>query len=406
MHRAYRYRFYPTPEQEQQLARTFGCVRHVYNWALDLRSAAWSVGKERVGYHETARRLTLLKREPERAWLCEVSNVALQQSLRHLDKGFANFFAGRAKYPCFKSRRDHVQAASYMANGFTLRDGRLTLAKHDAPLDLRWSRPLPDGAKITSVTITRDAAARYHASILVDAPAQPLPVTDKAVGVDLGLLDLAVTSDGQRIANPRFAARKQTRIARWQRKLARKREAARAALGLTGKATPLGVRIPRSNNAAKLSRRIARIHATVRDARRDHLHKASTRLIRENQTVCVEDLAVSNMAKNDRLSRSISDVAWREFRGMLEYKAARCGRDLQAVSRWLPSSKRCSACGYTLESLPLSVRRWTCSRCGANHDRDLNAARNILAAGLAQQHEQRTAGLAGINACQASSDAT
>ena len=406
MHRAYRYRCYPTEAQANQLARTFGCVRHVYNWALDLRSTAWNASKERVSYHETARRLALLKRDIEKTWLNEVSSVALQQSLRHLDKGFANFFAGRAQYPRFKSKRDHVQAASYMANGFTLRGGVLTLAKHDAPLDVRWSRPLPQDAKVSSVTVTRDSAGRYHVSLLVDEAVRSLPVNDRAVGIDLGLIDLAVTSDGQRIANPRFARAKQQRIARWQRKLSRKREAAKAAMGLQGKATPKGVCIPRSNNAAKLSQRIARIHAAVRDARRDHLHKVSTQLIRENQTVCVEDLAVSNMVKNPHLSRSVSDAAWRELRAMLEYKAALYGRDLQVVSRWLPSSKRCSACGYTMESLPLKVRQWTCPHCGTDHDRDLNAARNILAAGRAQQHEQRTAGTAGNHACQASSDAT
>jgi putative transposase len=406
MHRAYRYRAYPTEAQATQLARTFGCVRYVYNWALDLRSTAWSAAKDRINYHETARRLTLLKQQEGSAWLSEVSNVALQQSLRHLDKSFANFFAKRAQYPRFKSRRDTVQAASYMTNGFTLREGRLTLAKHDAPLEVRWSRPLPQDAKVSSVTVTRDSAGRYHVSLLVDEAVQPLPPNDRAVGIDLGLIDLAVTSDGQRIANPRLARAKQQRIARWQRKLARKREVAKAAMGLQGKATPKGVRIPRSNNAQRLSRRIARIHAAVRDARRDHLHKVSTQLIRENQTICVEDLAVSNMVKNPNLSRSISDAGWRELRSMLEYKAALYGRDLQVVNRWLPSSKRCNACGYTLESMPLSARAWTCPHCDAHHDRDVNAARNIRAAGLAQQHEQRTAGLAGTHACQASSDAT
>lgn len=404
MHRAYRYRCYPTPEQAQQLARTFGCVRYVYNWALDLRSTAWSASKERVNYHETARRLTLLKRQEDRTWLGEVSNVALQQSLRHLDKGFANFFAKRAQYPRFKSKRDGVQAASYMTNGFTLRDGVLTLAKHDTPLDVRWSRPLPQDAKVSSVTVTRDSAGRYHASLLVDEVVQPLPPNDRAVGIDLGLTTLAVTSDGQRIANPRLASAKQLRIARWQRKLSRKREAAKAAMGLKGKAIPKGVRIPRSNNAWKVARRIAKIHAAVRDARRDHLHKVSTQLIRENQAICVEDLAVSDMVKNPHLARSISDAAWRELRSMLEYKSALYGRSFEVVNRWLPTSKRCSCCGYTLESLPLSTRSWTCPGCGAEHDRDVNAARNILAAGMAQLHS--TAGLAGTHACQAPKGAT
>ena len=401
MHRAYRFRCYPTPEQAQQLARTFGCVRHVYNWALDLRSTAWGASKERVSYHETARRLALLKTDAEKSWLNDVSSVALQQSLRHLDKGFANFFAGRAKYPRFKSKRDNVQAASYMSNGFTLREGRLTLAKHKEPLNVRWSRPLPDGCAPTSVTVTRDAAGRYHVSILVDEAVAPLPATDHAIGLDMGLTDLGVTSDGARVVNPRLLPKKLAKIRRWQHKLARKREAAKASMGLKGEVVPKGARIPRSNNAMRVARRVAKIHASVRDARRDHLHKVSTQLIRENQVVCVEDLAVSNMVKNPNLARAIADASWRELRSMLEYKAAIYGRQFVVVNRWLPSSKRCSACGHVLESLPLSARAWTCPHCGLRHDRDINAARNILAAGLAQLHEQSTAGPAGIYACQA-----
>jgi putative transposase len=406
MHRAYRYRFYPTPEQAEQLARTFGCVRHVYNWGLELRSTAWNAAKEHVNYHETARRLTLLKQQADHAWLNEVSNVALQQALRHLDRAFANFFAGRAKYPRFKSKRDPVQSASYMANGFTFRNGKLTLAKQREPLNIRWSRALPQDAKISSVTVTRDAAGRYYVSLLVNEKVVPLPSTNKAIGIDMGLAHLAVTSDGQSVDNHRFLAKKLVRIRRWQRKLARKREAAKAAMGLKGKPIPKGTRIARSNNAAKVAKRLARMHAAVRDARRDHLHKVSTAIIRENQTICVEDLAVSNMAKNRHLSSAIADAGWRELRSMLEYKAALYGREFVVVNRWLPSSKRCAACGYTLESLPLSARQWTCPSCGADHDRDVNAARNILAAGLAHLHEQRTVGHTGNNACQASQDAT
>lgn len=254
--------------------------------------------------------------------------------------------------------------------------------------------------------MTQDAADRYHVSFLVDEDVRPLPPVDKAVGLDMGLTHLAITSDGQMIDNHRLLAKKQARMARWQRKLSRKIEAAKAAMGLAGKKIPKGTRIPRSNNAQRVAQRIARMHAAVRDARRDHLHKVSTAIIRENQAVCVEDLAVSNMVKNPHLSRAISDVGWRELRSMLEYKAALYGRQFAVVNRWLPSSKRCSACGYTLESLPLSARAWTCPRCGQEHDRDINAARNILAAGLAQGHEHSTAGLAGIHACQAPRGAT
>ncbi|MFC4561262.1 RNA-guided endonuclease InsQ/TnpB family protein [Nocardiopsis mangrovi] len=361
--RAFRYRFYPTPEQAAELARTFGCVRKVYNLALAARSEAWTQRRERVGYNATSAMLTAWKRTDELAYLGEVSSVPLQQCLRHLQRAFTNFFAKRARYPRFKSKRNSRAGAEYTASAFRFRDGSLTLAKMSDPLDIVWSRPLPEGAKPSTVTVSRDAAGRWFVSLLCEhPPVDPLPATGTAVGVDMGLDQLLTLSTGEKIANPRHERRDRARLACAQRKLSRKREG--------------------SANRMKARFRVARIHARIADRRRDHLHKITTRLVRDNQTIVIEDLAVGNMLKNAGLARAISDAAWREFRDLLDYKAGWYGRRLVVADRWFPSSKLCSACGSVREKMPLCVRTWDCD-CGATHDRDVNAAKNLLAAGLA-----------------------
>lgn len=379
--RAFKYRFYPTPEQIDLLLRTFGCARYVYNWGLELKSNAWTLRQERVSYVDMAGQLAALKKQDDTAWLNEVSSVVLQQSLRHLDTGFRNFFAGRTGYPVFK-RRSNAQSATLMSNAFTFREGVLVLAKMKEPLAVRWSRDLPAEALISSVTVSRDAAGRYFVSMLVEDEIQPLPVSGKTAGIDVGLKSFAVLSDGTAIANPKHLAGKLARLKRYQRGMARKMEVVKATMGLKGKAIPKGVMLPRSNNHQKLAHRVARLHARVADTRNDFLHQTSTRIVRDNQAICVEDLAVKNMVKNRRLSRGISDASWSRFRSMLEYKSQWYGRDFVATDRWLPSSKRCSECGYTLAELSLATRCWACPDCGVVHDRDINAARNILAEGL------------------------
>lgn len=397
--RAYRYRFYPTPEQVEQLARTFGCARYIYNWGLRLRTDAWFDQGERVNYHATAKALTDLKKQPETEWLTEVSNVVLQQSLRHLDTSFRNFFAKRTAYPT-KKHKHGAQSASYMSNGFTYRDGKITLAKQAEPLDIRWSRPLPEGAKVSSLTVSRDTAGRYFVSLLTEEDIVPLPPVAAKIALDVGIKTFAMPSEGDPIANPKHLEKKLTKLARYQRKSARKLEAAKAAMGLKGKAIPKGVKVPRSNNHRKSIAKVARLHARVSDARNDFLHKESTRIVRENQVVAVEDLAVSNMVKNPKLARVISDAGWAKFRTLLEYKCDWYGRTFVATDRWLPTSKRCNDCGYTLDKLPLSVREWACPECGRLHDRDRNAAKNILAAALATLKEQTTVGHTESHVCQ------
>ena len=360
--RAFKYRFYPSPEQAEELARTFGCVRLVYNKALEERTRAWSGEQHRISYGESSAQLTQWKQTEELGFLGEVSCVPLQQALRHLQTAFVNFFAKRAKYPRFKSRKKSRASAEYTRSAFTWREGKLTLAKMTAPLDIRWSRPLPEGAVPSTVTVSRDAAGRWFVSLLCDDIIAPAPATVAAVGLDTGITSLVTLSTGEKIANPRHERRDRARLAKAQRELSRK--------------------VKGSANREKARRKVARIHARIADRRRDFLHKLSTRLVRENQTVVIEDLTVRNLLRNHTLARAVSDASWSRLRSMLEYKCAWYGRDLVVVDRWFPSSKLCGACGAVREKLPLNVREWTCE-CGAVHDRDVNAARNILAAGLA-----------------------
>ncbi|SCL24963.1 RNA-guided endonuclease InsQ/TnpB family protein [Micromonospora inyonensis] len=358
--RAFKFRFYPTGAQAAELARTFGCVRLVYNMALAARTEAWTLRQERVNYNATSAMLTTWKRTDDLAFLNEVSSVPLQQTLRHLQVAFTNFFAKRARYPSFKSKKKSRRSAEYTTSGFRYRDGQLTLAKMAEPLDIVWSRPLPEGARPSTVTVSQDAAGRWFVSLLCDDVIEQAPASGM-VGVDAGLDSLLTLSTGEKFANPRYERRDRVALARAQRELARKAKG--------------------SHNRAKARLKVARVHARITDRRRDHLHKLTTRLVRENQTIVVEDLTVRNMVTSHSLARAISDAAWRQFRTLLEYKADWHGRDLVVVDRWFPSSKLCSACGGLAERMPLNVRSWTC-RCGQTHDRDVNAARNILAEGL------------------------
>lgn len=360
--RAYRYRFYPSDQQKQQLARTFGCVRYVYNRALAERSRAWTQEQRRVTYVDTAKSLTAWKQDEATEWLAEVSNVPLQQTLRHLQTAYVNFWQKRAKYPTFKRKGKTADSATYMNNAFSFRDGRIKLAKQDEPLAIVWSRPLPEGAEPSSVTVSRNSRGQYHVSILVETTVETLPPTGTSVGVDAGITSLVTLSTGEKVTNPRHERRDRKRLARAHRVLSRKAKG--------------------SANRAKAKLRVARIHGKIRDRRRDVLHKLTTRLVREHDVIAVEDLTVRNMLRNHSLARAISDASWSGLRRQLEYKADWYGRTVVAIDRWYPSSKTCSACGAIVEKLPPNVREWTC-RCGTVHDRDVNAAKNILAAGLA-----------------------
>ena len=367
----YNYRLYPTPGQQQALARAFGCARVVFNDALRARREAHKAGLPYISGAELSARLTAAKATPERAWLGEVSAVVLQQSLADLGAAYQNFFDSvtgrrtgpRIGLPRLKSRKDRRQAIRFTANARfkILPGGRLRLPKV-GDVEVRWSRELPSGP--SSVTVIRDAAGRYFASFAVGtdpvADAGRFPAADADVGIDLGLTAFAVLSDGTVITAPKFLRRAERKLRRAQRAHSRKQKGSR--------------------NKEKSRARLARAHTRVAAQRADFHHQVSTRIIRDNQAVYVEDLCVKALART-RLAKSIHDAGWSAFTQMLEYKAARYGRAFGKVGRFEPTSQVCSACGVKDGPKPLSVRQWTCAACGAVLDRDLNAARNIVALG-------------------------
>lgn len=370
MEAGYSYRFYPTNEQAQMLARTFGCARFAYNWALRLRSDAYQNEGQTLSYGDTSKRLTALKKTEDHAWLNEVSSVPVQQALRHLDAAYRRFFRKKSRFPRFKSRRSK-QSAEYTTSGYRVKDSGMKgqplvyLAKMTGPLKVRWSRPLPSAPK--TIHVSRDRAGRYFVSFQVADDPKPFARTKRSAGVDLGLKDIVVTVDdlGQmwKSGNPRHHRRDLAHLKRAQRGLARKQKG--------------------SANREKARRKVARLHARVRDRRQDFLHKLSTRLVRDYDRIAVEDLAVKNMVRNRSLAQAISDAGWGELLRQLRYKAEWYGKEVVVVDRFYPSSKRCSGCGWINAALALSDRRWTCEECGAEHDRDGNACMNILAAGHA-----------------------
>ncbi len=339
-----------------------GCTRLVYNRALATRTEAWYSEKKRVGYSDTSAMLTDWKKQDGLDFLNEVSCVPLQQGLRHLQKAFSNFFEGRAKYPTFKKKRNGG-SAEFTKSAFKWRDGKVYLAKCSEPLPIRWSRELPDGASPTTITVKLSPAGRWTVSMLVETQIESLRKSLNLVGVDLGLTSLIALSTGEKIANPKSFKAKRRKLKKVQKVLSRKQKG--------------------SSNRDKARLKVAKVHQQISDARNDFLHKLTTQLVRENQTIAVEDLAVKNMVKNRKLALSISDASWGKLVSLLEYKCDWYGRTLVKIDRWLPSSKRCGNCGHIVEKLPLNIREWSCPKCGTVHDRDVNAAKNILAAGLA-----------------------
>jgi len=362
MQKAFKYRFYPTPEQETLLRRTMGCARLVYNRALSARTEAWYVKQERVGYDESSKMLTMWKKQDDLQFLNEVSSVPLQQGLRHLQTAFSNFFAGRAKYPNFK-KKHNGGSAEFTKSAFKWKDGKVFLAKCSEPLAIVWSRELPKGPQPSTVTVKLSNGGRWTISLLVDVEIEPLPKSPNKIGIDLGITTLIALSNGEKVANPKTFKAKRAKLRKAQKSLSRKQKG--------------------SKNRDKARLKVAKVYAQISDARKDFLHKLTTQLIRENQTIVVEDLAIINMLKNPKLALAISDASWAELVRQLEYKCDWYGRNFVKIDRWFPSSKRCGHCGYIVDKLPLTVREWDCPSCGTHHDRDVNAAKNILAAGLA-----------------------
>ena len=360
----YRYRLYPSAGQQQALARVFGCARVVYNDCLRVRDEA-SANGEKISDTEVQRRvITLAKLTSERAWLAEVASVALVQACQDARRAYKNWFdslKGRRKGPKIRhpkpKRKRGRQSIRLTRNGFALHGERLYVAKA-GDIKVEWSRDLPSVP--SSVTVIREPDGRFYASFVVQREPAPLPACDRETGIDLGLNSLVVTSDGEVVANPRFYRTAQRRLRRAQRVLSRRQKG--------------------SANRARARHRVAVVHRKVRDARLDHAHKTALRLVRDNQAVYAEDLYVASMART-KLAKSVADAGWSQLLRCIQEKAARYGRTFARIGRFEPTSQVCSACGVKDGPKPLGVRRWTCAACGAVHDRDVNAARNILALG-------------------------
>lgn len=354
---ATRIRLYPTDQQAQSLAVQFGCARWVWNNALAETGKLYRETGKGLNYHAMAIRLPKLKQEFE--WLSNADSQALQQSLQNLSRAFENFFQKRGKYPRFKSK--HGRQSIQYPQRVKIDGSRVYLPK------VGWVKCVVHReiiGKFKTVTVGRNACGQFHAAILTDnGETMPAFSTEgKAIGIDVGLTHLAVTSDGSKFENPRHLRKAEENLKRKQRKLSRKKEGSKS-----------------RNKARQL---VARVHERVACARRDNLHKLSRRIVNENQVVVVEDLHVKGIMANHCLAKATADAGWSMFTGFLEYKTARAGKAFVKCERWFPSSKTCSACGSICEKMPLNVRSWVCAHCETQHDRDHNAAKNIRAEGL------------------------
>jgi putative transposase len=354
-HKAYRYRIDPTPEQEKLIQQTFGCCRFVFNHFLTEWNQTYAVTGGGLTYQACATQLPAMKQTHN--WLKDVDSIALQSAVRHLADSFDRYFKKQNQAPLFKSRKHPVQSyTTRMTNGnIEIRDNRIKLPK------LGWLRYANSRAlegRILSATVRRNAAGRYFVSIVCEVDMEPLPHNDKSIGIDVGLKEYVVCSDGMRIANPRWFRQYEQRLTFWQRRLSRRTKG--------------------GSNWRKAKQKIARIHEKIANSRNDFVHKLTTKLIRENQTISIEDLAIANMLRNPKLAKSIADASWSAFERQLAYKCDWYGRTLCYTKRFEPTSQACHVCGAIhKETKDLRVREWECPSCKTSHDRDENAAQNI-----------------------------
>lgn len=361
MEKAYKFRLYPNKEQQILLAKTFGCTRFVYNYYLDKRITAYKTDKTTLSTYDCIKDLTSLKKEYE--WLKEPDKCALQNTLKDLDSAYKGFFKSGKGFPKFKSKKTHRYSyrTSYTNNNIQFLGNSIKLPKL-GKVKIR-DKQIPQG-RILNATISQTPSGKYYCSLCcTDVTIEPFEKTGSVVGIDLGIKDFAIMSDGQKISNPKYLAKSEKKIAKLQRQLSRKSKG--------------------SNNRNKVRIKLAIAWEKIINQRTDFLQKLSTELIRNYDVICLEDLNVGGMVKNHNLAKAISDCSWSEFVRMLQYKAEWYGRTISKIDRFYPSSQTCNCCGCVNPiTKDLSVREWTCPECGVTHDRDVNAAKNILKQGL------------------------
>lgn len=360
MHRGFRFRFYPNKEQEILLRKSLGCVRFVWNYFLDKRQTLWRQENKGMTYYDMASELTQLKKQEEYSWLSEVSITALRYGIYGLDETYKKFFKGKCGYPNFKKKLGH-NSLNLDTSAFRFKDSKLFIAKNKQPLKVVWHRQLPQDFEIKNIQISLSPSGKWYVSMNCEDPSiMPLPPSQNQIGIDLGITTFATTSNGDKIKSPDLKKEYQ-KLKKLQRKLSKKQKG--------------------SKNRNKARLKVARQYEKITNIRSNFHHQVSRKLVNENQVIVLEDLKVSNMVKNKKLSRAISEQGWYQFRSFLEYKCNWYGRELVIINQWYPSSKTCSSCGSIQTKMPLNIREWTCPDCGSHHDRDVNAAKNILAVG-------------------------
>lgn len=377
--RAYKYRAYPTKEQEVLLAKHFGCSRWVYNYALDKKIKAYQTTKKSLSRFTIQKDLPELKKAEETKWLKEVNSQSLQASLENLDKAFTKFFRDKKGFPKFKSKHDNRQSFSVPQNGIVdFETSTISLPKFKKPIKCKLHRRFEGNSK--TVTISKTPTGKYFVSVLVevneDIPKLKPIDENKAVGIDLGIKTFAVLSNGEEIQNPKHLRSALKRLKKQQRRVSKK--------------------VKGSNNRKKAVKKLAILHEKVSNKRNDFLHKVTAKLVSENDTICLETLSASNMMKNHKLAQALSDISIGKFNEILEYKAKWNGVNILRIGRFQPSSKMCS-CGEINKELKLSDRVWTCKACGVTHDRDKLAANNIKK--FTFINIKNTAGIVGFQAC-------
>ena len=355
----FRFRLYPTKEQELLLRKTLGCSRFVWNYFLDLRQKSWKQGNKSLSYYDTAKLLTQLKKEPEYSWLSEVSIIPLRYSIYELDGTYKKFFKGNCGYPNFK-KKSGTNSIGLDASAFSIKDDKFFIAKNKQPLNIRFHKQLPQNQEIKYIHITLEPSGKWYVSFNLEVSIEPLPKTNNQIGIDLGITSFATTSNGDKIKSPDLKNEYQ-KLKKLQRRFSKKQKG--------------------SNNRNKTRLKVARQYERIKFIRLNFHHQVSRKLVNENQVIVLEDLKIKNMVKNRKLSRAISEQGWYQFRSFLEYKCNWYGRELIVINQWYPSSKTCSSCGYIQTKMPLNIREWVCPDCGTKHDRDINAAKNILAVG-------------------------